>query len=152
MQIELIKIIHRYGSIILNKTVVNCNLYGNSIKPGAIILTIRGADTMLKSTIIVPAKVRKQKKEKKRETAFALPSFTRVFVKTGINEIFKIPSEKSLRTRSKGLKAIKKASLWEETPKQIAISTSLIRPSSRLINVKKLISAVVFNAFIISFS
>jgi len=104
-------------SYILNKIVVNCNLYENPTNPGAIILIIKGAKKIPKSIIRVPASVRKQKKENKREAAFAFPSFTRVFEKTGINEIFKIPSENSLRARSKGLKAIKNASLWEDTPK-----------------------------------
>lgn len=117
IQSELIKISHRYGSIILNKIVVNCNLYEYSINPGAIILIITGAKKIPKSIIKVPASVRKQKKEKKRGAALALPSFTRIFEKMGINEIFKIPSENNLRARSKGLKAIKNASLWEDTPK-----------------------------------
>jgi len=99
----------------------------------------------------VPAKVKKQNRENRREAALDFPSFTRIFEKTGINEIFKMPSENIFRIKSNGLKAIKNASLWEETPKKRAISASLVRPSTRLMRVRELTNAVFFKVFITSF-
>ncbi len=130
---------------------VNCDLYEAKTNPEAIILRASGAKKSPNNIMRVPAKVRKQKRENRREAALDFPSFTRIFEKTGINEIFKMPSENIFRIRSKGLKAIKNASLWEETPKKRAIRASLIRPNTRLTRVRELTTAVFFKVFITSF-
>jgi len=99
----------------------------------------------------IPARERKQKKEKTIATAIDCPSFSRVLEKTGTNEILKIPSENNFLTRSNGLKAIKNASVWEDVPKYMAMSASLITPRTRLLRVRMLINAVFFNIFFTTF-
>ena len=151
IQSEVIRMNQRYGSIILNNIIVSPYLYENSTNPGAMILIITGAKKIPASIMSIPIKDKKQKKEKAIATAFERPSFSRVSEKTGTNEMLNIPSENSFLTRSNGLKAIKNASLWEDMPKYMAMSASLITPRMRLLKVKMLITTVFLNIFLTSF-
>jgi len=112
---------------------------------------IKGAKTIPVITIRIPARDKKQKKEKANETAFDLPSFSSVSENTGTNETLNIPSEKSFRARSKGRKAIKKASLWDVVPKYMAMTASLIIPRTRLLKVKRVNKTAFFNILTTSF-
>lgn len=55
--------------------------------------------------------------------------------------MLRMPSENIFLSRSKGLNATKKASLWAEVPKIMAISASLNTPRIRLAKVKTLTDA-----------
>jgi len=126
-------------------------VYESWTNPGAINFIITGAKKIPASTMKIPIKDKKLKKENTSATAFECPSFSRVLEKTGTNEILKIPSENSLRTISTGRKAIKNASLWEDVPKYMAMRASLTTPSIRLPKVRMLINAVFFRIFITTF-
>lgn len=126
-------------------------LYENSTNPGAMTFMITGAKKIPVSTKRIPIRDKKQKKEKAIATAIERPCFSRVSEKTGTNEMLKIPSENNFLKRSNGLNARKKASLWEDTPKYMAMNASLITPRTRLLKVKMLITAVFLNIFLTLF-
>jgi len=151
MQSEVMRMNQKYGSMILNNIIVRLYWYENSTNPGAMIFMIAGAKKIPAMTMRTPIRDRKQKKEKAIATAFDRPSFSRISKKTGTNEILKIPSENNFLTRSNGRKAIKKASLWEDIPKYMAINASLMTPRTRLLKVKMLITAVFLNIFLTTF-
>ena len=81
------------------------------MSPGAIKLRSQGQKKMPAHTIHEPITESIKKQEKNKEPALDIPCLSKLSEKTGIKDIFIIPSEKSFLARSKGRKAIKKASL-----------------------------------------
>ena len=65
--------------------------------------------------------------------------------------MLRIPSENIFLIKSKGLNAIKKASLAEDAPKIIAIKASLNTPSIRLTKIKTLTDAAFLIIFLTNF-
>jgi hypothetical protein len=112
---------------------------------------ITGEKIIPMTTINTPAVENNKNREKNTAESLECPSFSRALEKEGTKAMLNMPSEKSFLARSKGLKAMKKASLWEDVPKTMAISASLTTPSTRLAKVKPVMIAVFLSIFLTSF-
>ncbi len=113
------------GKVRRDRSTVRINLSGSSVKPGAIIFTMRGIKI---SAIInkIKRKINNEEKIKEKNSSdLFFPNLFLIPEITGINAEFIAPSPKSLLKRLGSLNEIKNASDTKPAPIIFAIKRSL---------------------------
>ena len=114
------------------RVTVSENFSGESANPGAITRIMTG-DRRIPDIARIVSRIDKNLiADLPSSKASSLPLFVKYSVNTGIKEILRDPSAKSLLKRLGILKATKNASELSPAPKNHAITTSLIKPKMRL--------------------
>ncbi len=111
---------------------VRKNFSGELINPGATTFMITGERRIPKTATTARIMERSHMADLASLKASSLPLTVKYSVNTGINAMLREPSAKSLLSRFGILNATKKASALSPAPKNHAMTTSLIKPNTRL--------------------